>query len=118
MTTDNGAKIMTTGWTCPVCGRGVVLFAVAALALAACAGPAPEPHVVTQRVEVPVPVARTPPPELLSAALPAFPAVVFVPAGSPDAAVGVTPTGRDALVSAIAKAKTIIAAWRAWATAE
>lgn len=108
---------MTTGWICPACGRGVALLAVAALALAACSGPAPEPHVVTQPVEVPIAVTRAPPPELMSARLPEFPEVVFVPAGSPDAAVGVTPAGRDALVRAIAKAETILAAWRAWATA-
>jgi hypothetical protein len=95
------------------------LFAAVALSLAGCVTP-PTPRceplvkVETVRVEVPVPVRRAPPPELLEPYRPAE-LPEFVPACTQGATSALTPRDEKRLKALLDGYVTRDAAWRSWA---
>ena len=93
----------------------MIRAALAIVAVAALAGCAGQTRVETVEVRVPVPVRAQPPAELLEP--PARPrGAPFVRPDHPDAVVGLTADGRDALVDHVDKLRRRDRAWRAWAT--
>jgi hypothetical protein len=95
----------------------VILLGLCLLALVGCGAKKP-PTIVkvieTQRIEVPVPVERRPPAELLAHAQPALP--VFVAPSDPAASSALTDEGERLLRALIEELLARIAAWQAWAT--
>ena len=115
--------------------RSAIYFAT--LALIGCAAqpcaPPPDPIVQVQKVPYPVPVARTPSPELLACPTmpPGWKLPVFVKPdkcvsgdahvcvkGDPAATSALTPDGEAALRAWIEAQSTCIAGWHDWATSK
>lgn len=95
------------------------LYAFIAAVVAGCAGtgasglvPVCEPKIVVQRVEVPVPVARSVPPQLATFELP--PAPVFVSPGTEGVTSALTPEGEAALRAYVEALGGQLGAWQAW----
>ena len=96
------------GW--PVTRAALAIVAVAALA--GCSGLT---RTETVEVRVPVPVRAEPPAELLEP--PSKPrGQPFTSPDDPDAVVGLTDRGRDAVVDHVDELRRRDRAWRAWAT--
>ncbi len=95
--------------------KRLLLFCLLLSGCQSCPSVTPAERVMTQSVDVPVQVARTPPPEVMGcwAALPPLPAFEDAPGGL------LLPTARiGALLMAEAAQRRCDDAWRAWATAK
>lgn len=118
---EGAAIARECGWYFARCFLPVFLWVAALFAialLAGCAHDPPEPVriVETVRVEVPVPVRRDAPPELLRRYQPeALP--VFLAPDDPRAVVALDTEGERRLRAILSDLYGRLEAWRAWATA-